>query len=491
MGRGWVAPGYKYLGPGNDLNRGEPTNYNDSVAQKHDIAYNDFINANGDPYWNWNEADQKFLQDLHPDDIPTYIAKGVFSLKKGAASVGLLGTLEKKQKMGKKPGQLRREADEKSSWYSHKAEESTRNIFYNADGGQKREAPNIDPVSSENKKLRGAQATPVPMSAEGDVDMGETSEMRAAGKGGGDAIGTHETPVIWHPPRKILFTETHTQLCKTRFAFSVNNLQHASTIYNSMFIRMNSWFGMFDGQANPNGVTQTAGIGNVSGIGVYFGNNGAVNTGTLIDLPNKLAVTGGSSPNFVFGAPVPWYTKLYDKVYDNYVVLETRWKITIDNPNSNVNANAMVLWDYDTYGASSTGNIMPQAGLKDMLEWPHINIQRLPGKSINSNGITVISGVWKPNTKSRNVTNDADIKTWAVTGAAPNPVYFENLQLRFFKDFIAGGEDNVIGPDVVCFMELDYVVQYKDLKVQMRYPLSGQSTISLVYPTDILQSGTE
>lgn len=78
-----------------------------------------------------------------------------------------------------------------------------------------------------------------------------------------------------------------------------------------------------------------------------------------------------------------------------------------------------------------------------------------------------------------------------MTGAAPNPVYFENLQLRFFKDFISGGEDNVIGPDVVCFMELDYVVQYKDLKVQMRYPLSGQSTISLVYPTDILQSGTE
>lgn len=36
---GWTLPGYKYLGPGNSTNLGEPTNKADAVAQKHDINY--------------------------------------------------------------------------------------------------------------------------------------------------------------------------------------------------------------------------------------------------------------------------------------------------------------------------------------------------------------------------------------------------------------------------------------------------------------------
>lgn len=36
---GFTLPGYNYLGPGNGLNNGEPTNENDAVAQMHDWAY--------------------------------------------------------------------------------------------------------------------------------------------------------------------------------------------------------------------------------------------------------------------------------------------------------------------------------------------------------------------------------------------------------------------------------------------------------------------
>lgn len=38
--RGYVLPGFRYLGPGNSLNRGEPTNQIDADAQKHDNQYN-------------------------------------------------------------------------------------------------------------------------------------------------------------------------------------------------------------------------------------------------------------------------------------------------------------------------------------------------------------------------------------------------------------------------------------------------------------------
>lgn len=38
MGR-FVFPGHKYLGPGNDLNSGDPVDTDDLIAQEHDYAY--------------------------------------------------------------------------------------------------------------------------------------------------------------------------------------------------------------------------------------------------------------------------------------------------------------------------------------------------------------------------------------------------------------------------------------------------------------------
>lgn len=36
----FVVPGYKYLGPGNTLDRGSPVNEVDAIALQHDIEYN-------------------------------------------------------------------------------------------------------------------------------------------------------------------------------------------------------------------------------------------------------------------------------------------------------------------------------------------------------------------------------------------------------------------------------------------------------------------
>lgn len=37
--RGLVFPGYKYLGPGNSLNKGAPNNLDDQIAYDHDVEY--------------------------------------------------------------------------------------------------------------------------------------------------------------------------------------------------------------------------------------------------------------------------------------------------------------------------------------------------------------------------------------------------------------------------------------------------------------------
>lgn len=58
---GWVPPGYKYLGPGNDLNQGEPTNPSDAAAKEHDEAYDQYIKSGKNPYLYFSPADQRFI----------------------------------------------------------------------------------------------------------------------------------------------------------------------------------------------------------------------------------------------------------------------------------------------------------------------------------------------------------------------------------------------------------------------------------------------
>ncbi|ABI74615.1 minor capsid protein [Mouse parvovirus 1e] len=59
--RGWVPPGYKYLGPGNSLDQGEPTNPSDAAAKEHDEAYDKYIKSGKNPYLYFSAADQRFI----------------------------------------------------------------------------------------------------------------------------------------------------------------------------------------------------------------------------------------------------------------------------------------------------------------------------------------------------------------------------------------------------------------------------------------------
>ena len=57
-----TLPGYKYLGPGNPVNNGEPTDYADSVAQRHDQQYA-AANSDSDIRASDREAIVGFLTD--------------------------------------------------------------------------------------------------------------------------------------------------------------------------------------------------------------------------------------------------------------------------------------------------------------------------------------------------------------------------------------------------------------------------------------------
>lgn len=92
--RGWVLPGYNYLGPGNDLDNGEPTNESDAAAQRHDVEYDKYQKEGQDPYWNWNKADETFLSETEAaKDYGGRLGHLFFSGKKRAHSLGFIGRL--------------------------------------------------------------------------------------------------------------------------------------------------------------------------------------------------------------------------------------------------------------------------------------------------------------------------------------------------------------------------------------------------------------
>ena len=88
-------PGYKYLGPGNSLDKGVPNGYNDFVAFLHDHGYNIIINRGGDPYFQWSEADAAAYRSFDATkDIGGALGKFYFGLKNLAYKAGLIPKFE-------------------------------------------------------------------------------------------------------------------------------------------------------------------------------------------------------------------------------------------------------------------------------------------------------------------------------------------------------------------------------------------------------------
>lgn len=89
-----VLPGYRYVGPGNKLNNGEPINDTDRAARKHDFAYQRLLSLGKKAYTQWSQADKEFLEEIGPNtDYGAYISRGVFNVKRYLAKAGIIGTI--------------------------------------------------------------------------------------------------------------------------------------------------------------------------------------------------------------------------------------------------------------------------------------------------------------------------------------------------------------------------------------------------------------
>lgn len=102
--RGLVVPGYKYLGPFNGLDKGEPVNKADQAALAHDKEYDKLLEAGDNPYLKYNHADREFQENLEGDtSLAGNAANAVFQAKKRVlAPFGLVEPPPAKTAPGKK-----------------------------------------------------------------------------------------------------------------------------------------------------------------------------------------------------------------------------------------------------------------------------------------------------------------------------------------------------------------------------------------------------
>lgn len=280
-----------------------------------------------------------------------------------------------------------------------------------------------------------------------------------------------ETPVLNIQPRFGL-QETHTCTLPVTFWLSAAGMDHSSPV--RLQLRMNSCYApVITAITTPTaGATVTKGMFNK----------------IIPQRPGTLQFGGITQnyPTVYNGVVTPAWREYFDTLYDLYVVKECHWKVTLQNVQENGACEQLVGWGYDNFGTSSAGNVFPDTmNLTDALSLPDINWKIVENYNTNNGPEQIIiQDSWWPGKVKRNAKNDDDVKTWTATQTTPTD-WTEALTMMFWKAPFNHNEGSLSGFKIQ--VQMKYVVQFKDLKVQARYPTaSASSTLVQTLPTDAL-----
>lgn len=379
-------------------------------------------------------------------------------------------------------------------------------------GGRKRTASEAG-LTSEDTTQGTSQALVVPPGGRrpmGDVNMGGDEgdgQMVLAARGGGGAGSnpvSKETPISNYPSLSYGLPETHTTILPWTGWLSVAGLDKSTPA--QLKIRMNAPWDMLDvtTQTNPGDANA------YSTKGFYA---------SMVDTDGRQSTNSTFPVQFGAGTTQaterPAWREYWAQIYDYYTVLGCEYEIILYNPlrmkeirlNSaegrtingvvhpsviypyecgDYNTDVVVGTQVDTYSdtATTTGNVMPLTEYEETRQFKNIQWTPVPGGKK-----AVIRGTYKPGQAKRNIVNDGDVKTWTATGTTL-PNLKEILTLNFWNDpFFNGRFRDTFGTAAstnvtmsatgstcwgACNMEINlkYIVQFKDLKLQARYPNS-------------------
>lgn len=292
----------------------------------------------------------------------------------------------------------------------------------------------------------------------------EARAAAAAPGGGGPNPQSKETPISIYPTLTYGLQETHTTILPWTGWVSYGFLDKTAPL--KMDLRLNSIYDIF-----PNAVLDLLSAGTIAAKGWH--NRPVQAGGTHLAgavFPQGMAAGTTTTER-------PQWRDFWCQLYDYYTVLGVEWKLTITNTQVTQGGSLLIGMDTNSYtdADGATGNRTPLASLKDFIAFKGITWKNLPVSTDmiggGGNSMTVLSGRYKPGTIRHNISNDGDVKTWVKTdGSIPALKEFQSFYL--FQDalnYLPVGSSGACGNVQI---ELKYIVQFKDLKLQARYPNS-------------------
>lgn len=185
------------------------------------------------------------------------------------------------------------------------------------------------------------------------------------------------------------------------------------------------------------------------------------------------------------------------KQYESWTPIGCKWSAVIDNVGYYRGHDMALCMQYNTSTTADTTNVSPAATLDEASTWKDCEWKIIEGGTVaiidyggslpglqkcDYHSPEIVSGSYRPGQANRIVQNDQDTKTWY--SVSEGPTLYEDLLLRFYNT-----EHSIVDQQYanIC-LNLEYVVQFKDLKNQIRYPTNGAGPITPTIITDTQQA---
>jgi hypothetical protein len=383
--------------------------------------------------------------------------------------------------------------------------------------------PNTNTGSTTGQNKNGAattsEPTPKPTSEPAPTPTNASSGDKTSVGIGGFGINA----IIPHKPDYQPFTETRTVLHEWEGYCSVNNIQRTSevgSVVNGFDLILNHIQQPFVGTF----VKQTDGSPPTFGLSVKAAPHraaGQPSYNARRDFPRRMI---GATADKEVGLSVfnhPTWKWWYEKMYNYWTPLSCNYNVTVAFNNfqtdslgsSDTLANTarnmdVIIGVYEeSYVASNTSDIKPYSittanldntktakkiGIKQYekikgIRWYKISNPKSSART--GDHVVTISGTWRPGERLGSIRNIQDMKQWYTTGTPPDPLWNENVSFVFLEsDYTGCATTN--GPNVNCRIEMQWVIQYKELNQKIKYkaePTHGNDAIHLRIGMDDIQ----
>lgn len=438
---GLTLPGYKYCGPFNKLHGELPTNPSDKACAEHDEEYDRIDN----PYTTYSEADRRFIERTTDarlrDDYGGYLGNKAFRLKRLAADAGILEISPvKKQKA--MPRKRLRES-------------------YEPDIRALKRLSLSDSQPSTNTAKRDTMSKP----------------------GSGNEKGLTETPVDQVDVWKISRGPPDYTFASLPFLRDAAFTQLANT-YEDVY-RMTS---PYDPAVTIASADHNTGAGaNTKWSGNTDGNDATINKARWFDF--------------------------YGGIYNYYHVIGCRWHLTVENlstkpvwvhigysnetalPLGATNQDIQLWSGVESHYVGPVAHAITASAFREANDLPNGENQEDAAMTTTANyettnhvpsrgksNLLMASGEYRTGDYRRVIHLDSQVENWTATST--NPTLSERLWIRYKPHNMAEQVNSANSQDdwmsVHFSIRLEYLVEFKELKDGVRYPVARQpATITL------------